>query len=208
MKSIFKFVSALGVCAILSMGSCADNKSADTDMNASSSQTPIENIMTRASVRQFTDRAISKDTLETIVKAGMAAPSAVNKQPWEFIVVTDRPVLDSLMAHHPHANLQTATAAIVVCGNMEKAMEGEGQAYWIQDCSAATENVLLAAHSLGLGAVWCGVYPMQDRVVPVREVLNLPSYVTPLNIISMGYPASQPEPKDKWNPEKVHYQQW
>lgn len=208
MKINAKLAGLFAAGTVLSLISCGETKTANTEMTETNSQTPIENIMTRASVRQFTDRAISKDTLETIVKAGMAAPTAVNKQPWDFVVVTDRPVLDSLMAHHPHANLETATAAIIVCGNMEKAMEGDGQAYWIQDCSAATENILLAAHSLGLGAVWCGVYPMQDRIVPVREALGLPSYVTPLNIITMGFPAQEPQPKDKWNPANVHYQQW
>lgn len=192
----------------LTLMSCGGDNPATAQMNAPDMQTPIENIMTRTSIRKFTDRVISKDTLETIVKAGMAAPTAVNKQPWDFIVVTDRPVLDSLMAHHPYSNLSTATAAIIVCGNMQKAMEGAGQAYWIQDCSAATENILLAAHSLGLGAVWCGVYPMPERIAPVRETLKLPSYVTPLNIISMGYPAEDPQPKDKWNPGNVHFQQW
>lgn len=208
MKQYSKFAAMMAVCSALSLVSCGSEQQTNSEMTETSVQTPIENIMSRASVRRFTDRAISKDTLETIVKAGMAAPTAVNKQPWEFVVVTDRVVLDSLMAHHPHANLETATAAIVVCGNMENAMEGDGQAYWIQDCSAATENILLAAHSLGVGAVWCGVYPMQDRVAPVRETLKLPSYVTPLNIITMGYPAAPAEPKDKWNPDKLHFEEW
>lgn len=203
-----KMAAFAAVMSALTLMSCGDNKTANTEMETTDAQTPIENIMSRTSVRKFTDRAISKDTLETIVKAGMAAPTAVNKQPWDFVVVTERQVLDSLMTNHPYSNLATATAAIIVCGNMEKAMEGDGQAYWIQDCSAATENILLAAHALGLGAVWCGVYPMQDRIVPVRETLKLPSYVTPLNIISMGYPAEDPEPKDKWNSANVHYQQW
>lgn len=208
MKKTLKMAAFAAAMSALSLMSCGDNKTANSEMETTDAQTPIENIMSRTSVRKFTDRAISKDTLETIVKAGMAAPTAVNKQPWDFVVVTERAVLDSLMANHPHSNLATATAAIIVCGNMEKAMEGDGQAYWIQDCSAATENILLAAHALGLGAVWCGVYPMQDRIVPVRETLQLPSYVTPLNIISIGYPAENPEPKDKWNPANVHYQQW
>lgn len=208
MKKTLKMAAFAAAISALTLMSCGDNKTANTDMETTDTQTPIENIMSRTSVRKFTDRAIAKDTLETIVKAGMAAPTAVNKQPWDFVVVTEREVLDSLMANHPYSNLATATAAIIVCGNMEKAMEGDGQAYWIQDCSAATENILLAAHALGLGAVWCGVYPMQDRIVPVRETLKLPSYVIPLNIISMGYPAEDPEPKDKWNPSNVHYQQW
>lgn len=208
MKKTLKMAAFAAAISALTLMSCGDNKTANSEMETTDTQTPIENIMSRTSVRKFTDRAIAKDTLETIVKAGMAAPTAVNKQPWDFVVVTEREVLDSLMANHPYSNLATATAAIIVCGNMEKAMEGDGQAYWIQDCSAATENILLAAHALGLGAVWCGVYPMQDRIVPVRETLKLPSYVIPLNIISMGYPAEDPEPKDKWNPSNVHYQQW
>lgn len=208
MRKKFQIAALCAACTAMTFTACNGNKTENESMNTNSIQTPIENIMTRASVRQFTNQPISKDTLETIVKAGMAAPTAVNKQPWEFVVVTEREVLDSLMAHHPHANLETATAAIIVCGNMEKALEGDGQAYWIQDCSAATENILLAAHSLGIGAVWCGVYPMLDRIAPVKETLKLPSYVTPLNIISMGYPASDPEPKDKWNPEAVHYNVW
>ncbi len=201
------FAAIIATLATLYATSCCE-KAADNASAPSQSQTPIENIMTRASVRQFTDQPIPSDTLETLVKAGMAAPTAVNKQPWDFVVVTDRIVLDSLMAHHPHANLKTATAAIIVCGNLEKALPDDAQAYWIQDCSAATENILLAAHSLGLGAVWCGVYPIPERIAPVSATLQLPSHVIPLNIISMGYPAAEPQPKDKWNPEAVHYNVW
>lgn len=168
----------------------------------------IENIMTRTSIRQFTEQPVAKDTLDIIVKAGMAAPSAMNKQPWAFVVVTDRNMLDSLNAVHPYANLKTATAAIIVCGDMEKTIEGDGRPYWVQDCSAATENILLAAHGLGLGAVWCGVYPIKERIDSISEVLGLPSSIIPLNVITMGYPADNPQPKDKWNPEAVHYQKW
>lgn len=207
MTNKLKTAALAMACSMLMLTSCGESNTPAAEPTTGS-QTPIENIMTRASVRQFTDQPISADTLETIVKAGMAAPTAVNKQPWDFIVVTERPVLDSLMAHHPYANLKTATAAIIVCGNMEKALEGDAQAYWVQDCSAATENILLAAHALGVGAVWCGVYPMEQRIAPVKEILSLPEYVTPLNIITMGYPAAEPQPKDKWNPAAVHYNAW
>lgn len=176
--------------------------------NDNSSEIVLENIMTRTSIRQFTDQQIGKDTLENIVKAGMAAPSATNAQPWAFVIVTEKATLDSLNAVHPYANLKTATAAIIVCGNMEKAMDGEGREYWVQDCSAATENILLAAHAYGLGAVWCGVYPIQERVNAVKEVLGLPGHIVPLNIVTMGYPAINPEPKDKFKPENIHYQKW
>lgn len=168
----------------------------------------LNNIATRASVRQFTAQPVDKATLETIVRAGMAAPSAVNRQPWAFVVVTERSVLDSLENVHPHANLKTATAAIIVCGDMKKALDGAAREYWVQDCSAVTQNILLAAHAMGLGAVWCGVYPSSDRVAAVSRVMGLPESVVPLNVITMGYPAEQPKPKDKWKPEKIHYQRW
>ena len=206
MKKIFKSAAILAGAAALTLCACGEQQAESN--NEATGNAAIENIMTRASVRQFTDRAIAPDTLETIVKAGMAAPTAKNKQPWEFVVVTDRAVLDSIEAVHPYSNLKTATAAVIVCGNMQKAIEGEGQSYWVQDCSAATENILLAAHALGLGAVWCGVYPIQERVAPLKDVLGLPSYVIPLNVITMGYPGAAPQPKDKWNPENLHFNKW
>ncbi len=104
--------------------------------------------------------------------------------------------------------LASAPLGIVVCGNMDKAMEGEGQAYWIQDCSAATENMLLAAHAMGLGAVWCGVYPIQERVDFLKAKLGMPENVIPLNVVVFGYPKGDTAPKDKWNPEKVHYDRY
>lgn len=203
----------LGMAAMILMGFAAcenkektmeENKTAASDATAA----VIENIMTRTSIRQFTDQPIAKDTLDQIVKAGMAAPSAVNAQPWAFIVVTEKEVLDSLNNVHPYSNLKTATAAIIVCGDMSKAMEGEGREYWVQDCSAATENILLAAHAYGLGAVWCGVYPVEERVNDVKAVLGIPEGIIPLNIITMGYPAENPEPKDKYKPENIHFQKW
>ena len=192
----------LSASLLAASSSCVAATQAD-DANA-----VLSNIATRASVRQFTNQPIDKSTLERIVRAGMAAPSAVNKQPWAFVVITERSVLDSLQNVHPYANLKTATAAIVVCGDTEKALQGYAREYWIQDCSAATQNILLAAHALGLGAVWCGVHPDPKRVSEVSRVLRLPESIIPLNIITMGYPASQPQPKDKWKPENIHYQRW
>ena len=192
----------------LAAGLTAVSSSCVAATQADSSDAVLNNIATRASVRQFTNQPISQATLDTIVRAGMAAPSAVNKQPWAFVVITERGVLDSLQRVHPHANLKTATAAVVVCGDMEKALEGAAREYWVQDCSAATENILLAAHALGIGAVWCGVHPDPKRVGEVSRALGLPTSVVPLNIITMGYPAAQPQPKDKWKPGNVHYQRW
>lgn len=206
-----KFVKLLSASVVIAgiLAACAETKDQKEEMGTSDNTAAvIENIMTRTSIRQFTDQPVAKDTLDLIVKAGMAAPSAVNAQPWAFVIVTEREVLDSLNALKPWFNLKTATAAIIVCGDLNKAMEGPGQEYWIQDCSAASENILLAAHAYGLGAVWCGVYPGQEMVDGVKNVLGIPENIIPLNVITMGYPAENPEPKDKFKTENIHYQKW
>lgn len=193
--------------ALLAASSCTTTPSeTDALTSTDAAQAVIGNIMTRTSVRQYTDRQISADTLETLLKAGMAAPTAVNKQPWAFVVTTGRDALDSLATLQPR--LKTAAAAITVCGDMTRAIEGEGRDFWVQDCSAATENILLAAHALGLGAVWTGVYPIAERVDDVSRALALPDSVVPMCIIAVGYPVGDQEPKDKWDPSKVHYQRW
>ena len=192
------------------MTACGESKSQGENAvsNCNATEAVIENIMTRTSIRQFTDQPVAKDTLDLIVKAGMAAPSAMNAQPWAFVVITEKEVLDTLNAIKPWFNLKTATAAIVVCGDLGKTQEGPLQEYWVQDCSAVTENMLLAAHAYGLGAVWCGVYPNPDLIFPVSSVLGLPENVIPLNVVTMGYPAENPEPKDKFKSENIHYQKW
>ncbi|MDE7143060.1 MAG: nitroreductase family protein [Muribaculaceae bacterium] len=193
----------------MALSSCAQADRPASGAGCDRAEVVVDNIMTRTSIRRFTGAPIGQDTLEVLVKAGMAAPTAVNAQPWGFVVVTERAVLDSLDAVHPHAHLKTAGAAVVVCGDMEKALDGDNRAYWIQDCSAATENILLAAHAYGLGAVWCGVYPNQERIPGVRESLGLPGSVIPLNIITIGHPAdASSQPKDKWDPARVHYNRW
>lgn len=193
--------------ALLAASSCTTTPSETAALTSTdAAQAVIGNIMTRTSVRQYTDRQISADTLETLLKAGMAAPTAVNKQPWAFVVTTGRDALDSLATLQPR--LKTAAAAITVCGDMARAIEGEGRDFWVQDCSAATENILLAAHALGLGAVWTGVYPIAERVDNVSHALALPDSVVPMCIIAVGYPVADQEPKDKWDPSKVHYQRW
>ncbi len=198
-------MSLLGAGAGL-MASCqSENQSSATDP----SEVVIQNIMTRTSIRAFTDQPVDEATVEKILRAGMSAPTAVNRQPWAFVVVNEREQMERLREVHPYAQmLKTAQFAIVVCGDMERALPGASQAYWIQDASAATENILLAAHGLGLGAVWCGVYPNPDVLPKVKEVLGLPSSIVPLNIIPIGYPAENPAPKDKWKPENIHYNKW
>jgi nitroreductase len=165
-------------------------------------------IMRRASARNFTGEAIPRETLLRIVRAGMAAPSAVNVQPWAFILVTDRLLLDELCAELPYAKmLEKAGAAVVVCGTPEK---GETAAkHWNDDCAAASENILLAAQALGLGAVWTAVHPDPARLEAVRRLLGIPAGVVPLNVIPIGVIAGKaPEPKDKWNPSALHFERW
>lgn len=179
-------------------GACNDNK-----------RDAISNIMTRTSIRAYTDEALTKEQIDTLLRAGMAAPSALNKQPWEFVVIDDKETLKALKGIYKGARMaDQAAVGIAVCGNMQNTIEGEGQGYWVDDASAATENILLAAHAMGLGAVWTGVHVSDDRVTGVRELLSLPEYVTPLCVIMVGHPAENPEPKDKYNAEKIHYNKW
>ena len=173
----------------------------------SEAQAAINNIMTRTSIRQYTDETVSKADIETMLRAGMAAPTAVNRQPWHFVAVTDKAKLAEL-AGRRGGMIKQAGVAIVVCGNMDKAIQGPGQAFWVQDCSAATENILLAANAIGLGAVWTGCYPMDDRVAEVSKTLKLPEAIVPLCVIAIGHPAEQPAPKDKWKPENVSYNEF
>ena len=177
--------------------------------NESNDNGMLETIMTRTSIRQYTDQPVEKEKIEAMLRAGMAAPTAVNAQPWHFVVVSDKAKLGELAAANPRAGmLKSAPLAIVVCGDMTKAMEGKGRQFWIQDCSAATENILLAAHAQGLGAVWTALYPMEERIQPVSEALKLPDTLIPLCTVVIGYPAEQPEPKDKWKPENVSYNEY
>jgi flavin reductase (DIM6/NTAB) family NADH-FMN oxidoreductase RutF/nitroreductase len=166
-------------------------------------------IHNRKSVRSYTNRPVSRELLSELVKAGMAAPSAVDKRPWAFVAITDRAMLDKLADVLPYAQmLREATAAIVVCGDMNKALSGDLQAYWVQDCSAATQNILLAAESMGLGAVWTGVHPVVDREKVVVDILGAPEHIVPLNVIAVGYPAGLQKPKNKWDASILHWERW
>lgn len=168
-----------------------------------------DNIMTRTSIRSYTDQNIPDSIIEKLLRAGMAAPTAANKQPWAFFVINERQYLTVLADTMQYMKmLNEAPLAIVVCGNLDKAMEGSGRDNWILDCSAASENMLLAAHALGLGGVWCGVYPEEERVNTVKCMLDMPDNLIPLNIIAFGYPSSDVSPKDKWNPENIYYNRY
>lgn len=169
----------------------------------------LKTIHARKSVRQYIDRQVTKDQLNVLVKAGMAAPTAGDKRPWSFVVIDDRKKLDALAEVLPYGKmLKSAPAAIVVCGNPDKFFPGVESAFWIQDCSAATENILLAVESMGLGAVWIGVYPTDSKIKGVQFVLGIPEKEVPLNVLSIGYPAGMEKPKDKFNEKQIHWNKW
>ena len=165
-------------------------------------------IKNRKSVRAFTGENVSKGNLEKILDAGMSAPSAMNAQPWSFVVITERVVLNELEKGLPYAKmLKTASAAIIVCGMVEEANQAKEE-YAVIDACCVSENILLAVESLGLGAVWTAVYPNLDRLNYIRETLNIPANVIPINVIPIGVPANNENPKDKWKPEKIHWEKW
>ena len=169
----------------------------------------LKNIMTRKSVRAFTDAPVSEAQLTELVKAGMAAPSAVDTRPWDFIVVTDKALLGQLAQGLPYAKMTAqAAAAIVVTGDLRRQHGGEKALFWLMDCSAATENILLAAESLGLGAVWTALFPEAERISIVRKLLGIPEHSIPLNLIPLGVPAGKPCAKDKYDPARVHKNRW
>ena len=170
----------------------------------------LENIFSRKSVRSFTDREVTREQLDTLVRAAMAAPTGRDMRPWRFVVIDDEAIMDSLNAKLPYAKMLTqAQAAIVVCGDLSvKDKKGNPSVNWTFDCSAATENLLLAAEAMGLGAVWTGVYLYEDRSVAVTSALRLPEHIVPLNLIPIGYPKGNPQPKEKYDEDNIHYNVW
>lgn len=174
--------------------------------NAAAPPDVLTVIHQRKSVRNYTAEPVVGKELDQLVRAGFAAPSARNLQPWEFYVITERGTLDALAASLPYGKmLAKAQAAIVVCGNSRQFGEGATREMWVQDCSAATENILLAAEGIGLGAVWIGVYPYAPRVEAVSKALKLPEEFIPLNVISIGRPDGKDMPKQKYRESKVHW---
>ena len=165
--------------------------------------TIIDGILSRHSVRKFTGESVKEDDLNIILKAAMAAPSAMNIQPWSFIVVTDKVIINNLCKALPYAKmLDKAGAAIIVCGDSK-----EGN--WVVDCAAATENILLAAHALGYGAVWTAVYKYESRIEPVRNECKIPKDIVPLNVIPIGVPLEKnSKPIDKYKENKIHKNVW
>jgi nitroreductase len=163
----------------------------------------IQTIRMRRSIRKYTGEPVGEEDVRVLLEAAMSAPSANNSQPWHFVVVTERQTLDALAAVHPYGKmLSQAPLCIAVCG--EPAASG----HWEQDCSAATENLLLAVTALGLGAVWLGVHPREQRVAAIGEVLGLPQGIVPLNLLSIGHPAEEKEPRTQYDEARVHRERW
>ena len=183
---------------------------ADAPIAPGKSEMVFQNILNRKSVRAYTDRAVSREQLDTLLRAAMAAPTGRDMRPWKFVVIDDKEALAALSEQLPYAKmLPEAAAAIVVCGDLSVTDDkGQPSTNWTFDCSAATENLLLAAEAMGLGAVWTGVYPYEERQTAVSQALQLPEHIIPLNLIPIGYPKGDPQPKDKYNADNVHFNGW
>lgn len=190
--------------ALVGMLTVASCQRTTGDVSSSDTEAVLQNILQRKSVRSYrSDMPVEKEKVENLLRAGMAAPSGKDKRPWEFIVVDERELLDSLAAHLPYAKMLTsAPMAIVVCGDETKSD------YWYLDCSAAAENMLLAAEAQGLGAVWTATYPYRERMEVVSRFLHTPLQVKSLCVIPVGYPMGGQEPKDKWDESRIHYNKW
>lgn len=164
-------------------------------------------IFKRRSVRIYNKQKVDKETLIDLLKAGMAAPSASNGQPWEFIVVTNEKILNTLRLKLKYGKYN-APAAIIVCANLGIAKNSSSQTFWIQDCSAATQNILIAAAGMDLGTVWIGSYPKEDVVESLREILGIPEGIIPLSFIFVGYPAEEVLPRTQYDEHRVHWEMY
>lgn len=199
LRKVFQFLFVAVVCVVFTV-SCTPASHRDI---SSTNNAALDNIFARKSVRAYQDKGVEKEKIEQMLRAGMAAPSGKNVQPWEFVVVSERATLDSMAAALPYAKmLAQAHHAIVVCGDSAKS------SYWYLDCSAAAQNILLAAESLGLGAVWTAAYPYEDRMQSVRKYTALPRNILPLCVIPFGYPATKEQPKQKFDEKKIHYEKY
>lgn len=197
--------TALGIVTWLYCKGSSATATADTDSTATVNEA-YDCIMTRASCRKFTDSLVSEAAIDSLLHAAMASPSARDQRPWQFVVITDRETLDTIASRCRNIKMAAqAPMAIAVCSDHEIAPEKPGEEFWVQDVSAVSENILLAAHSMGLGAVWCGIYPVNERVKLISELLELPANVVPLSIIPVGYPAAPLTPKDKFDAARIHY---
>lgn len=196
---------ALLIVSILYADTLNRNESSGLDSTPDSSQA-IDYIISRSSVRKYSHREIPDSDVTKILKAGMSAPTAADCRPWKFFVIRDKELKLKLSESGKYSDMaKNANVVIVACGDLNRALPGESRDYWVQDVSAATENMLVAANMLGIGSVWTGVYPIKVRIDKIREILLLPDNFIPLSMICFGYPQTPPVAKDKWNPENVFY---
>lgn len=192
----------LSIILLAMIASCNENPG-NGERGMASNET-MKTILNRKSVRDYTQKEISKEDLQDLLKAGMAAPSSRDRRPWQFIVISDKEILQSLGGKlKTAAALKGANKAVVVCG--DTIISGN---CWFLDCSAAAENILLAAESKGIGAVWTAVYPYADRDSIVRQAMELPDHIMPLAIIPLGYPSGIDTPKDKFDESRIHQNKW
>lgn len=167
----------------------------------------IEAIVSRRSIRKYKKKAVPEKLIDELLNAAMHAPSACNEQPWHFVIINNREILNEVPKYHSHSSMvREALVAIVVCADLN--LTEEDGAWWVQDCSAATENILIAAQAKGLGAVWLGVYPKDDRVKGIQSLLALPQNIIPLCVIPIGYPAERKTYENRYQSSRVHYNCW
>ena len=163
-------------------------------------------ILSRRSIRKYTEQSVPDEAVEELLRAAMSAPSAGNQQPWHFVVIRERGILDEIPRYHPYsAMVKEASVAILVCGDLKSERH---KGYWVQDCSAATQNLLIAAQAKGLGVVWLGVYPREDRVDGIRILLGLPEHIVPLSLIPVGFKGEEKPPANRYDASKVHHNGW
>ena len=168
----------------------------------------LSGIFGRRSIRRFSDRPVEEGVLRDLLEAGMAAPSACGKDPWHFIVVRDQAMRSALAEALPYGKmLVSSPAAVVIVGDLADTHDQQ-LSYMLQDCSAAIENILVAAHMLGLGTCWVGIHPREDRIQEVRRVCGIPEAMTPISAIALGYPGEQKEARTRYAERKVHYERW
>lgn len=166
----------------------------------------IKALHTRRSIRKFTGKEIPAEKLDIIMRAAMAAPSAGNAQPWHFVVIDDRKILDTIPSIHQYAGMcKTAGCAVLVCADLS--LE-KYPGYWVQDCSAATQNILLAAHDIGLGAVWCGIHPDEQRERDFAAMFTLPENVRPVSLVVMGISEQEAKAVDRYDASRLHKNEW
>ena len=166
----------------------------------------VKAILTRRSIRKYTEEKIPMETIKGLIEAAISAPSAGNQQLWQFVVIDDKNIMNKVPDFHPQAKLiQGADKAILISGDLNLEI---AKGYWVLDCGAATQNLLLAAHAKGLGACWLGIYPRDKRVIEIRKLLNIPESVVPFSLVALGYPAEEKGKVERYNEERVHYNKW